>query len=90
MWLDETVSPSTSTSGTTRVSNSERERSSSASPLAPLPKRKFSPTDTCARAEPLDQHLLDELARRVCAAKLAVERDHHQLLHARARRSGRA
>ena len=44
--VDETVSPSTSTSGTTPVSNSEWPRSISGSPLAFLPKRKFSPTET--------------------------------------------
>ena len=44
--VEETVSPSTSTSGTTRVSNSGRAASISGSPLALAPKRKFSPTET--------------------------------------------
>ncbi len=44
MWLEETVSPSASTSGTTRVSRCSARNSGV--PLAPLPKRKFSPTDT--------------------------------------------
>ena len=49
MWLEEIVSPSASTSETTRVSNSSCSARKSAVPLAPLPKRKFSPTDTrCA------------------------------------------
>ena len=46
MRVDETVSPSTSTSGSTLVSNSSRERSISASPRALRPNRKFSPTAT--------------------------------------------
>ena len=45
--VEETVSPSTSTSGTTRVSNSERASSIAGSPCALAPKRKFSPTETC-------------------------------------------
>ena len=45
--VEETVSPSTSTSGTTRVSNSECASSIAGSPLALAPKRKFSPTETC-------------------------------------------
>ena len=44
--LEETISPSTSTSGTTRASNSSREASISGSPFAFAPKRKFSPTET--------------------------------------------
>ena len=44
--VEETVSPSTSTRGTTTVSNSGRLLSISGSPLARLPKRKFSPTLT--------------------------------------------
>ena len=44
--VEETVSPSTSTSGTTRVVNSERAASISGSPFALAPKRKFSPTET--------------------------------------------
>ena len=55
--VEETVSPSTSTSGTTRVSNSSRAASISGSPFALAPKRKFSPTETCLRAELLDQDL---------------------------------
>ena len=44
--LEETISPSTSTSGTTRVSNRESACSIATSPAASWPKRKFSPTDT--------------------------------------------
>src|SRR6266545_648281 len=44
--LEETISPSTSTSGTTLVSNSSRDARSAGSPLARAPKRKFSPTET--------------------------------------------
>ena len=46
MRLEETISPSSSTSGTTRSSNSGRAASISGSPFALAPKRKFSPTDT--------------------------------------------
>src|SRR5687767_1341896 len=44
--VEETVSPSTSTSGTTLVSNSSWAASISGSPRALRPKRKFSPTET--------------------------------------------
>ena len=46
MWLDEIVSPAASTSGVTLVSKSSCSRRNSGVPRAPLPKRKFSPTDT--------------------------------------------
>src|SRR5689334_988120 len=44
--VEETVSPSTSTSGTTRVSNADWAANMAGSPLALAPKRKFSPTET--------------------------------------------
>ena len=47
MWLEETISPSTSTSVTTRVSKRPSAASIAGSPAARWPKRKFSPTDTC-------------------------------------------
>src|SRR4051812_48268961 len=47
MWLELTTSPSTSSSGTTRVSKCSSAASSAASPWALWPKRKFSPTLTC-------------------------------------------
>ena len=46
MWLEETTSPSTSTSRTTRVWKRGSASSISVSPAAPWPKRKFSPTET--------------------------------------------
>src|SRR5918994_3269830 len=46
MCVEETISPSSSTSSATRVSNASCARSSTVSPLALLPKRKFSPTET--------------------------------------------
>ena len=52
-------------------------------PCALWPKRKFSPTETCVAPSALDQHVVDELLRR-CARERAVERDHDQLLDARA------
>src|SRR4051794_3854018 len=48
MCVELTISPWTSTSGTTCVSNSGRDIRNSGSPLAFFPKRKFSPTDTRA------------------------------------------
>src|ERR1044072_8529827 len=48
--VEETASPSTSTSGTTRVSNSGGASSISGAPWALAPQRKVSPTET--RAEP--------------------------------------
>ena len=78
MWLDDTVSPATSTSGTTRVSNSSCERRKSAVPCAPLPKRKFSPTETLRRAQPVDQDLAHELLGGLLG-EAPVERDHHHL-----------
>ena len=80
MCVEDTVSFSTSTSGTTRVSNSLRERSRSGSPLALLPKRKFSPTDTCVAPS-----FSISTSSMNCSAdfdgELAVERDRHELLH---------
>ena len=46
MWLELTISPSTSSSGATRVSNRPSARRQAASPCARLPKWKFSPTLT--------------------------------------------
>ena len=48
MWLEDTTSPSTSSRSTTRVSKRLSARSSSSSPAALWPKRKFSPTLTCS------------------------------------------
>ena len=48
MWLEETISPSTSSSGTTRVSKRRSARAAGRRrPRALWPKRKFSPTETC-------------------------------------------
>ena len=46
MWLEDTISPSTSSNGITRVEKRSSSASICGSPLARLPKRKFSPTDT--------------------------------------------
>ena len=46
MWLELTISPSTSSSGTTRVSKRSPPAAGPASPCARWPKRKFSPTLT--------------------------------------------
>ena len=79
--VEETVSPSTSTSGTTRVSNSGRAASISGSPFALAPKRKFSPTETRSAPSRLDQDVLDEVLGGT-GGELLVEGDHDQLAHA--------
>ena len=81
MWLEETVSPAASTSGTTRVSNSSCARRNSGVPRAPLPKRKFSPTDTCSAPSRSISTSLHELLGALRGEAL-VERDHHELVHA--------
>ena len=64
MWLEETTSPSTSTSVTTRVSNADVGRAAAPGRRAARwPKRKFSPTDTRVACSRLDEHLVDELLR---------------------------
>ena len=82
MWLEETVSPATSTSGTTRVSNSVRAEQP-ASPSRPCPKRKFSPTDTFpAPSRPTRMSSTNSSASR--AAKSSSKGIDHELLHAQA------
>ena len=79
--VEETVSPSTSTSGTTLVSNSSWERSMSGSPLAFLPKRKFSPTET-RLASSVSIRIREQNSSASIARELVVEGDDHQLLDA--------
>ena len=81
--VEETVSPSTSTSGTTRVSNSSRAASISASPFALAPKRKFSPTETRS-APSLSSSTCSTKSSALRWAKSSVEGDHDQLLDAEA------
>ena len=85
MWLEETISPSTSTSGTTRVSKRVvGGAAAAASPFALWPKRKFSPTQTCvAPSRSTSTWSMKSCASR--AAKRAVERDDDELLRRRAR-----
>ena len=71
MWLEETISPSISSSGCTTVSKRASAASSSRSPCALWPKRKFSPIDTCAGAERADEHVVDELLPPSAAANSA-------------------
>ena len=81
MWLEETISPSTSSSGWTSVTKRSSAPSSCASPCALWPKRKFSPIETRRARSAPDEHLVDELGRRALG-EAGVERDHDQLLHA--------
>ena len=76
---EETTSPSTSRSGTTRVSKRGSSRSICASPWALWPKRKFSPTLTCVAAT-RSTSTCSTKSLRVLGGERAVERDHHQLL----------
>ena len=71
MWLELTTSPSTSSSGTTRVSKRSSAASSAASPCARWPKRKFSPTLTCVAPQRADEHVVDEALRR-CGPRSAA------------------
>ena len=54
-----------------------------ASPSAPCPKRKFSPTDTCpAPSRPTSTSSTNASA--LAGGEVVVEGDHHELLHAQA------
>ena len=88
MWLELTTSPSTSRSGTTRVSKRSSPASSAGSPLALWPKRKFSPTETCVALQRVDEDLVDELGGGLGGA-LAVEGHDHDLLDAEIARQPR-
>ena len=79
MWLEDTVSPATSTSGTTRVSNSLVRAQELGVALGALAEAEVLADRHVAGAELADQHLLDEVLV-VLLAERAVERDHDQLL----------
>ncbi len=81
MWLEDTTSPSTSTSVTTRVSNRPSPPSSAGSPPAPIAETKVLADRHVGRLQPADQHLVDELLRAL-SGELVVERDHDQLANA--------
>ena len=83
MWLEETTSPSNSSSGWTRVSKRSSAREHLRVALALWPKRKFSPTDDVRGLEHLDEHVVDEVLGRARGER-AVERDDHELLDAEA------
>src|SRR4051794_29542893 len=70
MCVEDTISPATSTSGTTRASKASWRRSRSASPMALCPKRKFSPTET--RSAP--RRSTSTLSTNSCAPWAAKER----------------
>ena len=68
MWLEETISPSTSSSGCTVGREALVGRAAArGSPCALWPKRKFSPTETRVGAERADEHVVDELLGRALA-----------------------
>ena len=72
--LEETISPSTSRSGTTRAPKRPSAASSAASPCAPAPKRKFSPTETSRAPSRSTSTSVDELLRRAARANAASKR----------------
>ena len=82
MWVEETISPSTSTSGDdARLERGLRRAAGRRRPCAWWPKRKFSPTDTCvAPSAPTRTSSMNSCG--ACAANERVERDHDQLAHA--------
>ena len=61
MWVEETISPSTSTSGTTRVSNSSCALQQLGVALAPCCRSGSSRRPRPARRRAADQHVVDEL-----------------------------
>ena len=81
MWLEETISPSTSTSGTTRVSKRPSAASISGSPAARCPKRKFSPTETCVACS-RSTRMWSMNSCGVWCGEAVVERDHDELVDA--------
>ena len=88
MWLEETISPSTSTSGTTRVSKRSSAASSAGSPAAPVPEAEVLADRDAGRLQALDQDVVDELPGALMGEGV-VEGDHDQLLDAELRRSAR-
>ena len=84
MWVEETISPSTSTSSTTRVSNASWARSSAGVALARGGRSGSSPPPTRARAPSRSTSTWSMNSCAVCAANDAVERDHDQLRDAEA------
>ena len=79
--VEETVSPSTSTRGTTRVSNSACAASIAGIALGLGAEAEVLADRDLLGAEPLDQHPLDEFLG-AALGELAVEGDHDQLAHA--------
>src|ERR1700757_325976 len=76
MWLEETISPSTSTSGTTRVSNPPSPARLSG---RAVPEPEVPPHRNAHRAQPIHQDVIDELCRRLVSEAI-VEGDQHELL----------
>ena len=61
MWLEETTSPSTSSSGATRVSKRPSAARSAASPSRPVAEAEVLPHAHVRRRQALDEHDVDEL-----------------------------
>ena len=79
MWLEETISPSTSSSGCT-ASESARRRPAARVALGAVAEAEVLADRDPRRPERLDQHLVDELLR-AARGEGGVEGDHDQLLH---------
>ena len=81
--VDETISPSTSISGTTRDSNSAREAEHLRVPLRLGAEAEVLPHGDTLGAQAVDQDATAEVLRRD-GGEASVERDHDQLLDAQA------
>ena len=81
MWLEETISPSTSTSGTTRVWKRLIGRQRSGVARGPVPEAKVLADDDVRRLQALYEHVVDELLRALLCEAL-IERDHDEVLDA--------
>ena len=80
MWVEETISPSTSTSGDDpRLERGLRAQQVGVA-LGLVAEAEVLPHRDLRRAELADEHVVDELLRRL-GGELAVERDHDELAH---------
>ena len=71
MWLEETISPSISSSGCTTVSKRSSAAAARESPCGAAPEAEVLADRDLAGAECADEHVVDELARRGRAANSA-------------------
>ena len=79
MWVEETISPSTSTISATVVVNAVAALQEVDVALGLVAEAEVLPHPHLGGGELADQDLVDELLRRL-GGEGAVERDHHELL----------